>query len=215
MDVSMSDDNFTKKIFSSLNIFLYVVDLQTQKLVWLLGTLENILGCNLLTEDLKPLELTEKYYHPKDRPLIKERIRLFSTKQIQCWSGVYRIRHKAGHWVWVYSRQSLVNSPDNKQPKQLAGIIMDVTSGLNTDDQLNTLIKEALKFKNGDKIKKLTRRELMVIKLIAKGHSYTRIAKELFIQPDTVNRHRKNILRKLGMNNIATLVCFAKEVGLV
>ena len=214
MDVPLSDNNYTKQLVPSLNIFLYVVDLQTQKLVWSLGKLENILGFNPLTRDLWPLQLAGKYIHPKDRPLMKERIRLFSTNQIQCWSGVYRVRHKAGHWVWIFSRQVLVNGYSDNNAGQLAGMMMDTTTGLNIDDQLNILVKEALKYKNSDKIKKLTRRELMVIKLIAKGYSYTRIAEELFIQPDTVNRHRKNILRKLGMNNIATLVCFAKEVGL-
>ena len=40
------------------------------------------------------------------------------------------------------------------------------------------------------------------------------IAKKLSIQPDTVNKHRKNILEKLKLNNIASLISFAKETGL-
>jgi len=97
---------------------------------------------------------------------------------------------------------------------QLACMMMNASTGLNTQEQLNTLISEAIKLKNSDRIKKLTHRELTIIKLIARGFSYTNIAAQLIIQPDTVNQHRKNILKKLGLPNIATLVCFAKEVGL-
>ena len=93
--------------------------------------------------------------------------------------------------------------------------MMDATSGLKTEDQFNTMIKEALKLKHSKIIKRLTHREITIIKIIAKGKSYTQIAKELSIHPETVNTHRKNIMQKLGINNIAMLVCFAKEIGLV
>lgn len=64
-------------------------------------------------------------------------------------------------------------------------------------------------------MKKLTRREKEVLRLIARGCSYTEIAKCLFIQPETVNKHRKNIQKKLHLNSIALLTCFALDNGLV
>jgi len=63
-------------------------------------------------------------------------------------------------------------------------------------------------------IKLLTSRERTILARIAHGHSYTRIAEQLFIQPETVNKHRKNIMKKLHLNSIALLACFAMENGL-
>jgi len=52
----------------------------------------------------------------------------------------------------------------------------------------------------------LTRRELDVIKLIAKGETNTRIAHRLVISQATVKSHVKHILRKLGAANRAEAV---------
>ncbi len=64
-------------------------------------------------------------------------------------------------------------------------------------------------------LRSLTDREMEILKLIAQGLSYTEIAERLFIQPETVNKHRKNIQNKLHLNNIVLLTCFAIENGLV
>ena len=47
----------------------------------------------------------------------------------------------------------------------------------------------------------LTPRELEVVKLIAEGMTSDEIARELFISKKTVDRHRANVLEKLGMRN--------------
>ena len=46
----------------------------------------------------------------------------------------------------------------------------------------------------------LTPREEEVLKLIAEGHSGKEIADLLVLSPKTVERHRANLLEKLGMN---------------
>jgi DNA-binding NarL/FixJ family response regulator len=54
-----------------------------------------------------------------------------------------------------------------------------------------------------------------VIKLIAEGHTSEEIARELVISPRTVERHRENILAKLGMRNRVELTRYAIRQGLV
>ena len=61
----------------------------------------------------------------------------------------------------------------------------------------------------------LTPRELEVTKLIAEGLTSDEIADVLVIAKNTVNRHRDNILEKLGMRNRVELTRYAIKRGLV
>jgi DNA-binding NarL/FixJ family response regulator len=61
----------------------------------------------------------------------------------------------------------------------------------------------------------LTPRELEVLKLIAEARSSKEIAKELVISIKTVERHRQNILDKLGMSDRVELTRYAIRRGLI
>lgn len=61
----------------------------------------------------------------------------------------------------------------------------------------------------------LTLRELEVTKLIAEGLTSDEVAVTLMIAKNTVNRHRDNILEKLGMRNRVELTRYAIKRGLV
>ncbi len=61
----------------------------------------------------------------------------------------------------------------------------------------------------------LTPREEEIVKLIAEGHSSKEIASTLVISAKTVDRHRANILHKLGMRDRLELTRFAIRAGLV
>jgi DNA-binding NarL/FixJ family response regulator len=61
----------------------------------------------------------------------------------------------------------------------------------------------------------LTSREQEVVKLIAEGHTSEEIAETLVISKKTVDRHRANILEKLGMRNRVELTRYAIRRGLV
>ena len=61
----------------------------------------------------------------------------------------------------------------------------------------------------------LSPRELEVVKLIAEGFTSEEIAEQLFISKKTVDRHRANVLEKLGMRNRVELTRYAIRRGLV
>ena len=61
----------------------------------------------------------------------------------------------------------------------------------------------------------LSRRESEVIKLIAEGHTSKEIAALLTISEKTVERHRANVLMKLGLRNKVDLTRYAIRRGLV
>ncbi len=67
---------------------------------------------------------------------------------------------------------------------------------------------------DGD-LEPLTPRELEIVKLIAEAHSTREIADILVISPKTVERHRANVLGKLGMRDRVELTRYAIRRGLI
>jgi DNA-binding NarL/FixJ family response regulator len=63
-----------------------------------------------------------------------------------------------------------------------------------------------------DPVAALTEREREVLKLLALGHTNPEIASRLFLSPRTVESHRANIQRKLGVRSRADLVRAAAEI---
>ena len=61
----------------------------------------------------------------------------------------------------------------------------------------------------------LSKRELEVLELIAKGYRTVDIAEKLFVSVHTINSHRKNILKKLNLKSPAQLIVYALESKLV
>jgi DNA-binding NarL/FixJ family response regulator len=61
----------------------------------------------------------------------------------------------------------------------------------------------------------LTPREQEIVKLIAEAHSNDEIAQALVVSRKTVERHRENILEKLGMHDRVELTRYAIRRGLV
>jgi len=64
------------------------------------------------------------------------------------------------------------------------------------------------------KNKKLTPRELEILKLIAEEKSNQEIADSLFISIRTVDTHRRNLLEKIQVKNTAGLVKYALKNGI-
>jgi DNA-binding NarL/FixJ family response regulator len=58
-------------------------------------------------------------------------------------------------------------------------------------------------------------REREIIHLLAKGRKTEEIAQALFISPNTVSTHRKNMLKKHGVKNTAELILFSKQQGII
>jgi len=82
---------------------------------------------------------------------------------------------------------------------------------------LNALAK-ALRQTSGDELRdrnKLTAREKEILLLVAAGNSSKEIAKKLFLGVSTVETHRANLMTKVGARNVAQLVQYAFENGLV
>jgi DNA-binding NarL/FixJ family response regulator len=61
----------------------------------------------------------------------------------------------------------------------------------------------------------ITEREEEILKLVAEGHTSREIGALLFISAKTVERHRANLLQKLGMRDRLELTRYAIRAGLI
>lgn len=62
---------------------------------------------------------------------------------------------------------------------------------------------------------KLTRREQEVLKLIAQGETSVVIADKLCVSPLTIETHRRNLLQKFKVRNVAELIRYAFQQGIL
>jgi DNA-binding NarL/FixJ family response regulator len=62
---------------------------------------------------------------------------------------------------------------------------------------------------------KLTGRQVQVLRLVAEGHRTREIAKRLGLSVKTVESHRGEIMKRLKMHDVVSLVRYAMRVGLV
>ena len=60
-------------------------------------------------------------------------------------------------------------------------------------------------------IPRLTKREKEILKLVTEGKTSVAIAEELFLSPLTVDTHRKNLMQKFSVKNVAELIHLASQ----
>jgi DNA-binding NarL/FixJ family response regulator len=122
-----------------------------------------------------------------------------------------------------YSDQSILTEALNKNvdayltkntdPKEIHYAFTQVVNGRNYIKSAaitNKDMEEAfLKSQN------LTSREREILRLIARGYTNSRVAKELHISIHTIRSHRKNLHRKLNISNVNELIAFAYNNNLV
>lgn len=62
---------------------------------------------------------------------------------------------------------------------------------------------------------KLSNREKQILKMIPRGNTSKEIGGELFISWKTVEKHRRNIMKKLNIHNIAGLTRYVFNNNLI
>ena len=81
------------------------------------------------------------------------------------------------------------------------------------EDVVKHFVREKTDSKGGA-YSELTNREREVLQLIAEGHHTKIIADRLHISPKTVLAHRESVMKKLGVDSIASLTRYALREGI-
>ncbi len=62
---------------------------------------------------------------------------------------------------------------------------------------------------------RLSPREREILQLVAEGKSSAEIGRSLFLSPKTIDTYRSRLMRKLGISDLASLVRFAVQHGVI
>jgi DNA-binding NarL/FixJ family response regulator len=62
---------------------------------------------------------------------------------------------------------------------------------------------------------RLTKREKQILPLIAEGKTSQAIGEELFLSPLTIDTHRKNLMQKFNVKNVAELIMSASQQQII
>jgi DNA-binding NarL/FixJ family response regulator len=105
------------------------------------------------------------------------------------------------------------------EPGQLVEAIRTVAGGrvYLSPTVADLVLDKYVRHRPGDRpgsVSKLTPREREVLQLISEGVHTKTIASKLHVSPKTVETHRRNIMKKLGVDNVAELTKHAIRAGL-
>jgi len=157
----------------------------------------------------------EDMVHPDDLETLKRMqidhshfIYSLETKYRNDYSNTYnfRMRNAQKQYLNVISRQRVVEQDVNGK----AWIILGEVNISPDQRPLGDVQKITVNLKTGkiihsedklDNDTSLSKREIEILKLVRKGYLSKEIADKLYISLNTVNNHRKNILRKLQVSN--------------
>lgn len=89
----------------------------------------------------------------------------------------------------------------------------EIKNSLNHNAKSN--ISPVPSFQSSKLAKRLSKREVEIVVLISKGYTTQQIADALFISVRTAETHRANILKKTKTKNVARLIRFAFQNGII
>lgn len=202
-----------RKMFSGMNAIVFIFDLNKYRLVWVNDAFKKILGFTRQRRNI-PEEEMYSLYHPEDRDLLKEMKSFFTHNKSGTFTAIYKFMTINNDYIWMCTVANLFRKSKDDSVFEVVGVSIDLTNQITYNKNLKVLSREKLKEINKEQISKITRREREVLKYFANGFKTKEIAEKLGLSFHTVNNHRKNILKKLKIKNLAALVSFASENGL-
>jgi DNA-binding CsgD family transcriptional regulator/PAS domain-containing protein len=132
----------------------------------------------------------------------------------------FRLRTKRGDYV-RFLQQLVPLELDGKGNIWLMLMVNDTVPDRAADARPHRKVvhlqtgKECVFDQEEDRRSRLTKREIEVLELLAKGLPSKKIADELFLSVNTVNNHRRNILEKTSAENTAEALRYAMSLGLI
>lgn len=180
-------------------------------------------------EEIEPhIRSREQLVHPEDWPLVSARLDAHLKGVTPAYESEHRLRHREGHWVWVLDRGKVVVRDAAGNPLRAAGTHLDISGhkrlnleGSDLLRRIESLIRDASQRPDSDRLEtagppgRISARQRQVLELVATGCTSAQIAESLKISPATVVTHRRDLMGKLNLHNVADLTRYAIQHRLI
>jgi len=206
--------SFYKTIVSGLDAIVLVMDINQLCVRWANEKFSDYLGYDAPDGDPLNEQRFLSLYHPDDRDYLINLREYLSQNPDGIYTSFYRFRHADGRFLWLFTSNRVFRMDPEEEIFEVLAISVDFTSQLSYQKNIKQFFQDKLKGINYKDIQKITPREQQVLQLFANGCNTKEIAQRLKISFHTVNNHRKNMLKKLQLKNLPSLVNFAVENGL-
>lgn len=181
-------------------------------------------GLNILGITLKELiemgpDYHSRFFNPEDAkdyvPKILGLLERNNNKEVI--SYFQQVKHaETNEWKWYLSCTSIFMQDENGNP------LLTITCATPVDAQHHIAAKAERILKENNFLRanfpvfeSLTKREREILTKMALGESSVKIAKKLSISEMTANTHRRNIKRKLSIENNYDITRFAQAFDLI
>lgn len=199
--------------------FMYIADYTIGSYIYVSDSVMNCLGYHPeLCCSPNGVAFTFSLLHPDD---IKQNLELLTKYEdpkligkIPSITVEYRIKHADGHYIWMRAKDYIIEFTAEGKIKTALGMALCIDEAKKKEESMFASfdIKSVAKdtydkyVRMKDEVDKISYRELQVVELLGHGLSSKAISSRLQISEDTVETHRKNILKKLGLNNTVQTV---------
>lgn len=215
-------------IFSAGEYYYLIFNLATSTIEYVQDNVKNVLGCS-------PQDFTTEYaiahIHPDDMPFFMNientAMKFFSQfppeKLVKYKIRYdYRLRHANGKYIRILQQIYTIQISPEGGAMRVLNIHIDIThlkqsgrpilSFIGLDDEPSYIdVEIQTVFKPTKQI--LTKREKEVLENLIEGHNSKSLSNKLFLSIETINTHRRNILRKTKTKNTTELITKAIKEG--
>jgi len=131
---------FNQSLLNSSPDIIYIYDVVEKRNIYSNEGIIHVLGYSV--EEVKDLEenLLPSLMHPEDLDIYQKEIlvRYQKLKDGELIEHEYRMKHKDGRWCWLNSRESIFQRLPNRKPKQIFGVVSDITERKRIEEELHT-----------------------------------------------------------------------------
>jgi len=220
------------------NAFIQVIDYSQRRHVGLSGDLKNMSGHHPRDLMDNGLDFAIEHFQKDDFKIYNEtvfrQVTEFLKKTPQKDHGdylftySYRSRKADGKWMTLFQQGSYITDAKTNLPLYGIALVTDISPLKKDNSMIFSIDKKGTEgglfnHKNiltnhyypDPEQSQLSRREREVLGRLADGLSSKQIADKLYLSESTVVNHRKNILRKTNTKNVAELMRYAINKGLI
>ncbi len=212
IDSVIAERDFYKKILNSIPAVIHVNNLSTKMVEWVNDAGERISGYTR-EEIVNNPNFLPNVIVEEDLEWIAESI-IDYKRDNGVGSYVYSMRNADGTLSNYHAIGVVFERDENGAPLKNLAIDIDVTHEIRNYIQLKRQFENLSKKLNSEKLGKLSKVEIEVIKIICKGKTVRETARIMGRSYYTVDNHKRNIFKKIRINKIGQLISFAKEVEL-